>query len=94
MDVTDYSPLLHDSVEIEYDHTGYEASNDRGWRVTLEFICIEGQPGLEPVKVENLHNGSYCYGCNGNSIENFFTERNVTADAADGTLRFRINQTG
>lgn len=94
MDVTDYSPLLHDSVEIEYDHTGYEASNDRGWRVTLEFICIEGQPGLEPIRVENLYNGSYCYGCNGNSIENFLTEKTVTAAGEEGVLRFRINQTG
>ena len=94
MDVTDYSLLLHDSVEIEYDHTGFEASNDRGWRVTLEFICIEGTPALEPVKIENLYNGSAGYGGTPSIDETFLTERSVTSAPDAHLLRFRLNQTG
>ncbi len=94
MDVTDYALLLHDSVEIEYDHTGFEASNDRGWRVTLEFICIEGTPALEPVKIENVYNGSAGYGGTPSIDETFLTERTITAAPDAAVLRFRLNQTG
>ena len=36
-DVTEFSDILHDSVQILYKHTGYESNTDRGWTVTLDF---------------------------------------------------------
>jgi hypothetical protein len=52
VDITDFSLLLRDSVEIEYNHTRYEPNNDRGWSVTLDFEIIKGKPALEPVFIQ------------------------------------------
>ena len=43
IDVTDFSSLLRDSVEVEYYHSGYEPNHDRGWSVTLDFEIIKGK---------------------------------------------------
>ncbi len=40
VDITDFSLLLHDSVQIEFKHTGYESNDDRGWLITLDFGTI------------------------------------------------------
>lgn len=94
IDVTDYSLLLRDSVEIEYRHTGYEAQNDRGWKVSLDFIIIEGEPSRDVFKIENVYNGSYTYGNSADPISNFLTQKDFTTDSSTTMLRFRITQTG
>ena len=93
-DITDYAILLHDSVEIEYRHTGYEANTDRGWLIDVTFITIEGQPAAEPIKIEKLYSGSFQYGKTADPIEDHLDLKTVVADTAAEFLRFRLNVTG
>ena len=44
VDVTDFSQLLRDEVEIDYIHTGYEDNKTRGWKVTVDFEITYGKP--------------------------------------------------
>jgi len=55
-DVTDYLPLLHDSVHLS-------AGN---WQelLDLKFAFIKGTPARKPYKVENVWTGNYNYGGN------------------------------
>ena len=94
VDVTDFSLLLRDSVEIEYNHTGYEPANDRGWKITLDFEITKGQPAWQPISIQKIYDGSFRYGDSTNSIENAL--RPVTFKAAAGAqfARLRMVQTG
>jgi hypothetical protein len=73
LDITDFSLLLRDSVEIEYNHTGYENNKDRGWLVTLDFEIIKGKPIAEPISIQKVYGGAYKYGDSSASIETYLT---------------------
>lgn len=94
IDITDYQMFLHDSVEIEYIHTGYETNVGKGWVVTLDFMLIEGQPPMEPLAITPLWNGTFPYGNAANPIENFLVPVNLTMQANTELLRVRMLQTG
>lgn len=94
LDVTDFSLLLRDSVEIEYNHTGYEPANDRGWAVTLDFEIIKGTPAWEPISIQKIYDNSYRYGDSGNSIENALKPVSFTANRNADFARLRVVQTG
>jgi hypothetical protein len=93
-DVTDFSMLLHDSVEIEYVHTGYEPANDRGWVITLNFLIIEGTPPMEPISIKPVYNGNFRYGDKSDNIENHFKPFTFITENEVKIVRFRISQTG
>lgn len=68
-DVTDYAPLLHDSVEIRAFYGGWSS----GFTITITFEMIKGTPPRKAIDVKNI----YCSGPNGfeygittNPIEN------------------------
>src|SRR5690606_27900363 len=44
VDITDFSPILRDSLEVDYIHTGYEDNKTRGWKVTVDFEITYGTP--------------------------------------------------
>lgn len=94
VDITDFSMLLRDSVEIEYNHTGWEPNNDRGWSVTLDFEIIKGMPTAVPVAIQKIYDGSFRYGDSTKSIENDL--KPVTFNAAKDArfARLRVVQTG
>ena len=69
VDITDFSLLLRDSVEINYNHTGWEPNHDRGWQVTLDFEIIKGKPIAEPLSIKKIYGGSFLYGDSTRSIE-------------------------
>lgn len=93
VDITDFSMLLRDSVEIEYNHTGYEPNQDRGWSVTLDFEIIKGLPALEPVSIQKIYDGSFRYG-DSISIENQLKPQQFTAARGASMGRLRVVQTG
>ena len=68
-EITDFGVFLHDSIEIEYVHFGYENKDDRGWLVTLDFEIIEGTPIMNNLGFEKLWNGRFIYGDSLISIE-------------------------
>lgn len=94
VDVTDFSLLLRDSVEIEYNHNGYEPANDRGWAVTLDFEVIKGTPAWEPVSIQKIYDNSYRYGDSSRNIESVLQPVSFTASQNADFARLRVVQTG
>ncbi len=93
-DVTDFATLLHDSVEIEFIHTGYENDKDRGWLITLDFILIEGIPANEITEIRKLWNGTFPYGDTLKSIEDFLTPVILSSSQETDFVRLKVTQTG
>ncbi len=94
LDISDYAHLLHDSLEIEYYHSGYETNVGRGWIVNLEFILIEGSPFADVVRMDSMWDGTFPYGNAANPIENYFNARTYTMSPETYLARLRLNQTG
>ena len=94
LDVTDFGLLLRDSVEIEYNHTGYENNKDRGWLVTLDFEIIKGKPIAEPISIQKVYGGAYKYGDSAASIETYLTPVNFAREKNAAFAKFKISQTG
>ncbi len=94
IDVTDFEGLLRDSVEIEYQHTGYETNVGRGWIINLEFVITEGTPIRPFKKMQNLWQGSYSYGDVNNPINTLLGTQELTLGGETESLRMRIVQTG
>jgi hypothetical protein len=93
VDVTDFSMLLRDSVEIEYAHSGYEP-NTVGWSLTLDFEIVKGKEIIRPISIMPMWTGSFKYGDPKEDIEKLLDPRQFTVDTKSGISRFRINQTG
>ena len=94
LDITDYSLFLHDSVEVDFVHTGYESNTDRGWLVTLDFAITEGPPPMKCLGFDTLWQGSIPFGDTARPIENILAPRNFTSPDSAAVARFRIVQTG
>jgi len=93
VDVTDFSQVLRDSVEIEYAHSGYEPQTV-GWALTLDFEITHGKPVMNPISITPLWNGSYKYGDPGKPIEKFLAPIAFTVAKNIDVNRIRIQQTG
>lgn len=93
-DITDFSFLLHDSVEIEFNHTGYESNTERGWLITIDFELTEGPPVMEVLGYEKLWTGNFPYGDNKDDIENYLMPLSFENKYGADIARLRILQTG
>ena len=89
-DVTDFSSLLHDSVQIEVFYSGWT----NGFLASCDFEMITGIPDHNPYKVTNLWSGSFPYGSTGNPISNYLTKYGAHIDTGAHATRLRILQTG
>jgi hypothetical protein len=94
VDISDFAPLLHDSVEIEFNHSGYEGNTDRGWLVTLDFALTEGKPAMQWLGLDTLWHGSIPYGDTLKSIETYLPPITFTNKLNAQFARLRIIQTG
>jgi hypothetical protein len=94
VNITDFSMLLRDSVEIEYFHTGYEPNEDRGWKITVDFEIIKGKPAIEPIAIHKLYDGSYRYGDSTNNIENHLKPFTFKANTRADLARIFVYHTG
>lgn len=56
-DISDYYPLLHDSIEVEVFYQGWSS----GFSASLEFIMIEGAPIRPVYSIQNLYRGQFNY---------------------------------
>lgn len=92
-DISDFSDLFFDSVEIWYQHTGYEAKNGRGWLITLDFTMIEGPPVREIKKIDLLWRKSIPYG-NDSVFAARTPEIKYKCGPETGEIRYKIIQTG
>lgn len=93
VDVTDFSPFLRDSVEIEYVHTGYE-SPDLGWDLTLDFKIDFGPPVADFISIQTLWDGSFQYGNPEKNIEESLMPMEIEKAENSSFGRLRILHTG
>lgn len=89
-DITDFSSLLHDSVQIEVFYSGWT----NGFNATCQFEMITGTPDHNPYKVVNMWNGTFPYGSSGNPISNYLVPKPIKIDTAAYGTRLRVIQTG
>ncbi|MFI5252181.1 MAG: peptide-N-glycosidase F-related protein [Bacteroidota bacterium] len=94
VDITDFAPLLHDSVEIEFNHSGYEGNTDRGWLITLDFAMTEGKPAMEWAGMDTLWHGSIPYGDTLKSFDQYLPAKTIIGRSGADIARMRIVQTG
>lgn len=89
-DITDFSSLLHDSVQISVFYSGWT----NGFLATCNFEMITGYPDHNPYKAIKLWTGSFPYGSAGNPISNYLTPYVAHIDTGAHATRLRIIQTG
>ncbi len=94
VDVTDFAILLRDSVEIEYNHSGYEPNKDRGWAVTLDFEFIKGTPARLPIGISKIYDAHFAYGDAANPIDKALVPVEFSGMKGAASARLRIIQTG
>jgi len=93
-DITDFSPVLRDSVEIDYLHGGYEPDTGRGWRITIGFDVITGPPAGSVVSITKLYDGEYPYGDSTRPMTASLPPATFTVAGGADHVRFVIWQTG
>ncbi len=93
VDVTDFSPFLRDSVEVEYVHTGYEDTTV-GWALTIDFEIVAGSSVVIPLGITPLWNGGYRYGDPNDKIEQKLTPIAYESTPGATISRIRIQHTG
>lgn len=93
VDVTDFAPLLRDSVEIVYVHTGYEDSTV-GWALSIDFEILHGPSVVEPLGMEPLWNQAYKYGDPRANIEEHLLPISYESEKGAELSRIRIQHTG
>lgn len=93
VDVTDFSPFLRDSVEVEYTHTGYEATTV-GWALTIDFEIVEGPPVVIPMGMTPLWNKGYKYGDPKEAFEDNALPVSYESKPGAAISRIRIQHTG
>lgn len=86
MDVTDYAPLLHDTVFIQ----AFNPQED----LELTFDMIEGIPARDVVNVNHLWLGSPRYGYQPTIDEEFLVPKQVAIKPEAKAAKLRVIQTG
>lgn len=94
VDVTDFSEILRDEVEIDYIHTGYEDNKTRGWKVTVDFEITYGMPVANPVAIHKIYDGNFKYGYKDDPIENHLVPKTIKAHSKTTFSKFKVHQTG
>jgi Peptide-N-glycosidase F, C terminal/Secretion system C-terminal sorting domain len=92
-DATDFSSLLHDSVEIRVFYGGWSD----GFTANVEFKMIKGTPAREAYKIENLWSsgmGGFKYGFVDNPIENKLVPRRIYFDENTSSAAVRVTSSG
>ncbi len=93
-DVTDYMPILHDSVKLG-SYIESWIGGTRGWLVTVKFGYIEGETASKPFKVINLwQNNHVLYGDPSEPPENYLTPQSVLIDPQTTKAKVRLTTTG
>ncbi len=89
-DVTDYYPLMKDSVEIEAFYSGWSS----GFSATVTFYMIEGTPPREVTSIQNLYRGAWNYiDANQFNTQNL-PAKNITLNSNTQMSNVRVNISG
>lgn len=93
VDVTDFSLILRDSVEIEFMHTGYETPTV-GWALTIDFEIAKGPEIIRPLSIIPMWNGQFRYGDSAVDMQKTLAPMSFTTHNETKLSRFRIQHTG
>lgn len=93
VNVTDFAPFLRDSMEIEYAHSGYEATTV-GWALTIDFEITLGPEVIKPLGITPLWCGKFKYGDPEAKIEDYLLPITYQSLANSSISRIRIQHTG
>ncbi len=90
-DVTDYAPILHDSLEMRINYSGYS----NGYAFSVTFYMIEGTPARTPLRVRNIYpHGYYEYGIVTNPIESHLVPVNMDLTSSEENAMVRVVPSG
>jgi hypothetical protein len=92
-DVTDFAPILRDSIEVEYNHSGYEPATV-GWKLTVAFEITFGPEIMHQLGFAKVWDGNFKYGDPDTTIEMQLKPFRFTTDQTVAITRFRIQHTG
>lgn len=92
-DVTDFTSFLRDSVEVEYNHSGYEPKTV-GWKLTVAFEFTFGPEIVHQIGFAKVWDGNFMYGNPDTTIEMQLRPFQFTTDQRIALARFRIQHTG
>ncbi|SMO76672.1 peptide-N-glycosidase F-related protein [Solitalea koreensis] len=93
VDVTDFAPLLRDSVEVVYVHSGYE-DKTVGWALTIDFEILSGPSVVRSLGITPLWNGAFKYGDPNYNIVDSLRPISYVAPTGTAISRIRIQHTG
>ena len=93
-DLTDFSDLLHDSLEIIYQHSGYEGNTDRGWTVTMDYFMVAGEAARIPMGLINMHRVNAPYGNDNSPFSSAVKPVSFVMPKGADAVDFKIIQTG
>ena len=85
-DVTDYRPLLADSVRL--------AAGNWQELLDMKFVMIKGTPPRDVISIENLWNGSFNYGDGATPIDTYLPSIKTKIPANAYTARWKSRITG
>lgn len=89
-DVTDFAPLLKDSVEIIAFYDGWSS----GFSVTLDFEFIKGTPPRDVINIQNLWSGKFSYN-NAEDFNNVLLEpKSIIISEDEKYARLRVTPSG
>lgn len=90
-DVTDYTPLLKDTLVMRVHYDGYSD----GFSATIKFYFIEGTPPRTPIRVRTIYPLKYYeYGIVSNPIENYLTAKTFSIDPNETQALIRVIPSG
>lgn len=85
-DVTDYRPLLVDSVEL--------AAGNWQELLDMKFLMIHGTPPRDVLSIQNIYSGSYTFGDPTHPIDYYLTPRKMFIPPNTKTARWKSRVTG
>ncbi|MCY4419577.1 MAG: peptide-N-glycosidase F-related protein [Cytophagales bacterium] len=93
-EITDFIPLLKDSVSLVYRHGGYEDNKTKGWAISADFFFVEGPPFRRLLSWELLPWTGKAYGLPEDPIQNRLPDVSFHASDEVHSIRCQLIQTG
>jgi hypothetical protein len=89
-DVTDFEPILHDSITIRCFYDGWSS----GFSATIYFEFIEGTPTREVLGIRNLYQGGFTYNNSNHFETNYLPEKPFSFGANTLGSKIKITPSG
>ena len=89
-DITDFAPLLKDSVEIRCHYSGWSS----GFSATLDFEFIKGTPPRDVIQIDNVYSGGFNYVSSSDFENNKLSPKKMMINQNSKAARVKMTATG